>query len=201
MDARRSPRWVFGSHVTDQVPEFFTDLRPAVASSPGPESPEQSETSTMPGHHGIRLHNNQRISPSGPQTVESNPEQSVKALYSRSRLFPLDHDELLAQRRNLQTKVVPVDKECAAIGEYRDNERYHHSNRTRPLPPHRVRNRLILLEDSFLMINAHYHTERNHQGLANRIISPEEAYLGATGAIQRRQRLGGTLNYYYRAAA
>jgi putative transposase len=48
---------------------------------------------------------------------------------------------------------------------------------------------------------AHYHTERNHQGLANRIISPEAAHLGATGVVQRRQRLGGMLNYYYRAAA
>ena len=47
----------------------------------------------------------------------------------------------------------------------------------------------------------HYHTERNHQGLSNRIICPEEGHLGASGAIQRRQRLGGTLNYYYRAAA
>ena len=47
----------------------------------------------------------------------------------------------------------------------------------------------------------HYHSERNHQGLANRIICPEAGHLGASGAIQRRQRLGGMLNYYYRAAA
>jgi transposase InsO family protein len=48
---------------------------------------------------------------------------------------------------------------------------------------------------------AHYHGERNHQGLENRIIRPEAGHLGAAGAIQRRQRLGGMLNYYYRAAA
>jgi len=47
----------------------------------------------------------------------------------------------------------------------------------------------------------HYHSERNHQGLANRIICPEAGHLGASGAIQRRQRLGGMLNYYYRNAA
>lgn len=47
----------------------------------------------------------------------------------------------------------------------------------------------------------HYHSERNHQGLANRIICPEAGHLAATGAIQRRQRLGGMLNYYYRDAA
>ena len=47
----------------------------------------------------------------------------------------------------------------------------------------------------------HYHSERNHQGLGNRIICPEAGHLGAPGAIQRRHRLGGMLNYYYRAAA
>jgi putative transposase len=36
---------------------------------------------------------------------------------------------------------------------------------------------------------------------ANRLISPEAGHLGNEGAVQRRQRLGGALNYYYRAAA
>jgi len=48
---------------------------------------------------------------------------------------------------------------------------------------------------------AHYHSERNHQGLANRIILPETSDVGNSGSVQRRQRLGGMLNYYYRAAA
>ena len=36
---------------------------------------------------------------------------------------------------------------------------------------------------------AHYHTERNHQGLANRLISPEAGHLGNAGVVQRRKRL------------
>jgi transposase InsO family protein len=48
---------------------------------------------------------------------------------------------------------------------------------------------------------AYYHTERNHQGLANRLIRPEAGHLENAGAVQRRPRLGGLLNYYYRAAA
>jgi hypothetical protein len=40
---------------------------------------------------------------------------------------------------------------------------------------------------------AHYHSERNHQRLANRLILPEAGYLGNTGTIQRRQRLGGSV--------
>jgi putative transposase len=48
---------------------------------------------------------------------------------------------------------------------------------------------------------AHYHSERNHQGLANQLISSEAGHLGSGGEVQRRQRLGGMLNYYYRDAA
>ena len=48
---------------------------------------------------------------------------------------------------------------------------------------------------------SHYLRERNHQGLANRIIHPEPYCGRKTGAIERRPRLGGLLNYYYRAAA
>ena len=47
----------------------------------------------------------------------------------------------------------------------------------------------------------HYHGERNHQGLGNRLILPSPAIGGEKGAMLRRERLGGLLNYYYRAAA
>src|SRR5260370_40884773 len=57
------------------------------------------------------------------------------------------------------------------------------------------------LRTAILSFVAHYHTERNHQGLANRLISPEVGHLGKAGVVQRRQRLGGMLNSYYRAAA
>jgi transposase InsO family protein len=48
---------------------------------------------------------------------------------------------------------------------------------------------------------ARYHTERNHQGLANRIILPETGPLESAGSVQKPQRLGGMLNNYYRTAA
>jgi hypothetical protein len=47
----------------------------------------------------------------------------------------------------------------------------------------------------------HYHEERNHQGLQNRLIIPTSAINTTTGRIRRRQRLGGLLNYYFRTAA
>lgn len=48
---------------------------------------------------------------------------------------------------------------------------------------------------------AHYHMERNHQGLDNRLIRAERSCGANEGAVRRRTRLGGMLNYYYRAAA
>jgi len=47
----------------------------------------------------------------------------------------------------------------------------------------------------------HYHGERNHQGLGNRLIDLPAAVTANVGAIYRRARLGGTLNFYYRKAA
>jgi putative transposase len=39
----------------------------------------------------------------------------------------------------------------------------------------------------------HYHHERNHQGLGNRLIMEQEPCAGSRGVIQRRQRLGGII--------
>jgi putative transposase len=47
----------------------------------------------------------------------------------------------------------------------------------------------------------HYHAERNHQGIGNRLIAAGEEAARATGEIVCRERLGGLLRYYYREAA
>ena len=48
---------------------------------------------------------------------------------------------------------------------------------------------------------AHYHEERNHQGLDNTLIRADSADAANDAFIQRRQRLGRMLNFYYRQAA
>jgi len=47
----------------------------------------------------------------------------------------------------------------------------------------------------------HYHRERNHQGLGNRILAPDAEVGRSDGDVKCRQRLGGLLRYYYRDAA
>ena len=57
------------------------------------------------------------------------------------------------------------------------------------------------LRKSIQEFTAHYHRERHHQGLGNRLIMPNSEHMGNIGEVQRRERLGGMLNYYYREAA
>ncbi len=48
---------------------------------------------------------------------------------------------------------------------------------------------------------AHYHRERNHQGIDNRLIEPGDRLGSSFSAIECAQRLGGLLRFYHRAAA
>ena len=47
---------------------------------------------------------------------------------------------------------------------------------------------------------AHYHGERNHQGLDNRLIRAVPSSVQGVGMVRRKQRLGGMLNFYCREA-
>jgi putative transposase len=70
-------------------------------------------------------------------------------------------------------------------------------------------NRMILfgmdsLQHAISQFMSHYHAERNHQGFENRLLHPAPAPAPAilpSQPVRQRQRLGGMLNYYYRAAA
>jgi transposase InsO family protein len=48
---------------------------------------------------------------------------------------------------------------------------------------------------------AHYHTERNHQGIDNRLIEPNDRPGSRINPIECVQRLGGMLRFYHQAAA
>jgi transposase InsO family protein len=47
----------------------------------------------------------------------------------------------------------------------------------------------------------HYHCERNHQGLGNRLLQPAADVGELHHPVRRRERLGGMLSYYHRQAA
>jgi len=55
----------------------------------------------------------------------------------------------------------------------------------------------LALQHAITHFMAHYHAERNHQGLANN--SCGSPYRRTISVVHRRQRLGGMLNYYRRS--
>ena len=61
-----------------------------------------------------------------------------------------------------------------------------------------VRLHIFTSRVSFL---SHYHAERNHQGLDNRLIDRGEEVGRIAGEVECRERLGGILRYYQREAA
>ena len=57
------------------------------------------------------------------------------------------------------------------------------------------------LERALKQFVTHYHGERNHQGLGNRIINAGDEVGEKVGDVRCRERLGGMLRYYHREAA
>jgi putative transposase len=58
------------------------------------------------------------------------------------------------------------------------------------------------LEHALTEYVAHYHCERNHQGIRNQLINRPAAVVNRhPGRVKRRQRLGGMFSFYYREAA
>jgi len=59
----------------------------------------------------------------------------------------------------------------------------------------------VMLRNAVREYLVHYHEERNHQGLAYKIIQPSTEVGSGDGEIKCRERLGGLLRYYHRKAA
>jgi hypothetical protein len=49
--------------------------------------------------------------------------------------------------------------------------------------------------------STHYLGERYHQGVGNRLLEPFNIVAFSKEPVQRRERLGGMLNFYHREAA
>ena len=47
----------------------------------------------------------------------------------------------------------------------------------------------------------HYHAERPHQGLGGVLLEVDALAVSAEGEVRCRERVGGTLRFYYREAA
>lgn len=116
-------------------------------------------------------------------------------LHDRDGKFTADFTELLAAEQVTCVKLPPRSPNLNA-----HVERFMRSIKTECLE------RLIFFGENSLrnavrQYLAHYHAERSHQGLDNRITEPGQELGRAVGEIVCRERLGGLLRYYHRAAA
>jgi hypothetical protein len=74
--------------------------------------PVESETGAVPAHDGLRLDDYQDIGPAWPAAAEGGPEES-EPIQNRPRTFALEHGDLLAEGRHLESGVAPPGKENA----------------------------------------------------------------------------------------
>jgi putative transposase len=137
------------------------------------------------------------------EQVARNLTDVVDGFLRRTRYLIHDRDPLFTQAfteilRVAGVKTVKLPARSPDLNAFA--ERFVLSARTecvrRVIPLGEGHLRMILSE--FLV---HYHAERNHQGLANELVTPLPANSNVGESIQCRERLGGTLNYYYREAA
>jgi len=135
------------------------------------------------------------------QIARNETDPAAGALHSKRYLI-IDRDtKYLAQFRRLirdnGTKVIRLPPRSPNLNAYA--ERFVRSIKDECL------DRMIFVGQRSLRravseYMTHYHRERNHQGLNNRLIVPTTTY-ATDGTVSCHARLGGTLNFYYRLAA
>ena len=134
--------------------------------------------------------------------VARNLTESVDGFLRAKRFLITDRDSIFcAAFRDIlraahvePTRIPPSSPNCNAIA-----ERFVRSVKSECI------DRMIYfgaasLERALAEFSAHYNTERNHQGVENRLIAPATAVGSAIGRIRTKERLGGLLKYYHRAA-
>jgi len=144
-------------------------------------------------------------SPSGHwmQQVGRNVTDCVDGFLSSSRYVILDRDPLYTDAfrsllKGAGIKVIRLPARSPNLNAYA--ERFVRTIKESCL------NRMIFFGEDALRraiseFMVHYHHERNHQGLGNRLIDPQDEAGSLEGSLACRERLGGVLRYYHRKAA
>jgi Integrase core domain/Catalase len=186
------------SHSTDGFPtrtgqEFLEFLRAAASSDPSKPSPSPIETFLASHPKALAF----------VQTPKPSPSSLARESYFGVTALRFTNKDSVS--RHGRYRITPAGIESVRLPPRSPNlnayaERFVRSIRESCLE------RVIFFGENSLRnavreFVAHYYLERNHQGLGNRLIVPMETKDETTGAVERRQRLGGLLNYYYRKAA
>jgi hypothetical protein len=77
MNARHTPQGVGRGHLPDQGADLGVEGRASSGRTARDPSPILAEASTLPSEHGVRSHDSQRLPPSGPDSGQASPKQTV----------------------------------------------------------------------------------------------------------------------------
>jgi hypothetical protein len=81
MDARRSPSWIFGDHLEDQLPSFFRYWSSSDGlSNFGNQPPVQAEAGPVPAGHRFGRDHKECLFPSGPEPTNDDPEELIEPI-------------------------------------------------------------------------------------------------------------------------
>ena len=137
------------------------------------------------------------------QQIARNLTDGLESFLGGTRYLIMDRDtKYTAVFRSILRQAGVI---CLRLPPCSPNLSPHIERFMRSLKDESVRRLILFGEDSLRRtvrdFLAHYHGERNHQGLENKILEPGTEVGGKEGRIACRQRLGGLLRYYYRKAA
>jgi hypothetical protein len=112
MNPGSSPGRILRCHQPNESLKLCRDFRPA-----GPrarkEAPVPPEAGAMPAHDGLRLYDQQRARPSGPQAPEGEPKKPIPPGQLGSRVLAFENGDLMTQGNKLKSEIVPRGEECA----------------------------------------------------------------------------------------
>src|SRR5215469_16736101 len=77
VSTRCAPSRILPTHPTDQIADFVSDGRTTRLSVPDLPSPEEANSSAVPGYDGLRFHENQCRAPILPDAGQARPEEAI----------------------------------------------------------------------------------------------------------------------------
>ena len=135
--------------------------------------------------------------------IARNLTDAIDGFLRTTRFLIHDRDPLFSA--SFRATLSPAGVETVKLPARSPNLNAHAERFVRSIK-HECLNRIVPLGENHLRTAvrayvAHYHLERNHQGLDNRLISEAHDRPYTEGSVLCRERLGGILRYYYREAA
>jgi hypothetical protein len=101
VDARRTPTWILGNHLEDQLTDLF-GYSPATADSFSHfagHSPVEFESSLMPPNDSFRQYEKEGLLPLRPEAAREHPKQLIERPQSWPGMFAFQDGKLLAESK------------------------------------------------------------------------------------------------------